>query len=206
MEKRQSEEFNRNLDNYVAYLLFLQKKLNKFFEAQSPYIFCKKGCALCCQNAEFPYSEVEFNYLLYGSLSLDKEVQDKIEKNIAKIFKEKEEFKGKKFTYDCPFLINKECALYNYRGITCRAFGIAASQKSGKTRIPFCYEKGLNYSNVVDFEQGIISQKKYIELNEQKPPLAYNTSYEFLSGEEIEKAFDFKFGEKKSLIDWFKQD
>ncbi len=206
MENRESEEFNRNLDNYVAYLLFLQKKLNKFFEAQNPYVFCKKGCTHCCKNDEFLFSEVEFNYLLYGSLSLDKEVQDKIEKKIAQTFEDQKNSKGEKFKYECPFLINEECVLYNYRGIKCRTRGLISTQLNKEIKIPKCANLGLNYSNVVDFENNEISQEKYLALNEDTPPLSYNTSYDFLCSDTIEKAFDFRFGEIKPLIDWFKQD
>ena len=52
------------MDKYIEYLNFLQNKLDKFFEQQSPYIACKKGCGLCCQNAQFPFSEMELNYLI----------------------------------------------------------------------------------------------------------------------------------------------
>lgn len=196
-------EVEKNIKNYSKYLEFLQGKLNKFFEAQSPYIACKKGCALCCKNAQFPFSEVEFNYLVQGSLSLPKEIQEKIDKNIQKVLKEKETFQGEVFKYDCPFLIDDSCSLYLYRGIVCRAFGLVESNDEGNAKIPFCHEIGLNYSQVVDEEKMLISEEKYLALNEEKQPLAYNVGYKFLTGEKIEKEFGFKFGDKKPLIDWF---
>ena len=58
------------LQNYEKYLEFLNTKLNKFFEQQEPYIFCKDGCSLCCQNAQFPYSLLEVQYLLKGLFEL----------------------------------------------------------------------------------------------------------------------------------------
>ena len=193
----------KRLEKYSEYLAFLQAKLDKFFEAQSPYVACKKGCALCCKNAHFPYSEVEFNYLVRGSFSLSKNIQTKIDENIQKILKEKEVFTGDNFLYDCPFLIDNSCSLYEYRGIVCRAFGIIEARENENSKIPFCHKNGLNYSNVVDEEKMVISQEKYLALDEPKPPLAYNISYNFLSGKKVEEEFCFEFGEKKPLIEWF---
>lgn len=196
-------EVEKNIKNYSKYLEFLQGRINRFFEAQSPYIACKKGCALCCKNAHFPYSEVEFNYLIQGSLSLPVDIKKKIDENIQKVLKEKEVFTGENFKYDCPFLINDGCSLYPYRGIVCRAFGLIEANEEGNDKIPFCHELGLNYSQVVDEEKMMISEEKYLALNEERQPLAYNVSYKFLTSEKIEKEFDFKFGEKKTLIEWF---
>ncbi len=196
MDKRES------LRNYLVYLNFLNSKLQKFFEAQKPYIFCKKGCGKCCRNAQFPYSEVEIRYLLYGFTQLSPEMQRKVEENIFKVKKQKEEFKGDKFYYDCPFLINDECCVYEYRGIICRAFGLNAVGSDGRFKAPFCAFEGLNYSNVIDIEKGIISSEKYKESKIEVEPLVYNVSYHFLTDEDSEKAFKFEFGEKKQLIDW----
>lgn len=196
-------EFEKNIENYSKYIEFLQGRLNKFFDAQSPYIACKKGCALCCKNAQFPYSEVEFNYLVQGSLTLPENVQKKIDENIQEVLKEKENYSGENFKYTCPFLIEDSCSLYLYRGVVCRAFGLIESHDEGNAKIPFCHELGLNYSQVVDEEKMLISEEKYLALNEERQPLAYNVSYKFLTSEKIEKEFGFSFGEKKPLIEWF---
>ena len=190
------------MENFVKYLNFLQNKLNTFFEQQAPYIACKKGCGLCCKNAEFPFSEMEFNYLIKGSLTLSTEIQNKVEENIEKILKDKKEFKGEKFKYNCPFLIENNCSIYEHRGIVCRSFGLIEASDD-KAKIPFCYEQELNYSNVVDNEKKIISQEKYLALKEEKSPLAYNINYKFLTSEKVENEYGFKFGDKKPLIDWF---
>ena len=197
------DKLKEKFENYEKYLKFIQEKLNKFFEAQSPYISCKKGCAFCCQNAQFPYSEMEFNYLVFGSLMLDKDIQAKIEANIEGILKNKKEFTGDVFKYDCPFLIDNSCSVYNYRGLVCRAFGLVELGKNNKVKIPFCHEKGLNYANVVDEEKQIISEEKYLALKESKEPLSYNVGYDFMTSEKIENSFKIKFGDKKPLIDWF---
>ena len=129
-------------ENYEKYLAFLNEKLQKFFESQKPFIFCHKGCAKCCKNAQFPYSLLEIRYLLAGFLKLDKETQDKIEENLQTIVKKKKKFRGKIFKYECPFLIDDVCSVYEYRGVICRTFGLMTNTLEQKLRAPFCYEKG----------------------------------------------------------------
>lgn len=98
-------------ENYKVYLKFLDLKLDNFFRKQKPYIFCYKGCGRCCKHAQFPYSLTEVNYLLSGFNNLSIEIQNIIEQNVLKILETKKNFKGDKFLYDCPFLVNNECAL-----------------------------------------------------------------------------------------------
>lgn len=189
--------------NYEKYLAFLNNKLDKFFSEQAPYIFCKKGCAKCCMNAEFPYSQLEAEYLKEGLKKLEPSVQTLINENIKQISNRKKEFNGTKFLYTCPFLIDNICSLYEYRGIVCRAFGLIANSNSENAKLPFCYCDGLNYSNVVDLEKNQITQEKYIQSGIKTEPLGYNVSYDFLTAPKIENVFNIKFGDKKPLIDWF---
>ncbi len=193
------------LNNYLDYLVFIDKKLEKFFNKQKDYIFCKKGCGLCCQNAQFPYSKIEMQYLFLGAKELPKEIFDKIEANIEKILKNKKDFKGEKFVYDCPFLIGNVCSVYDFRGIICRSFGLMSiiQGTDKKNQVPFCYAKGLNYSNVIDPETKQVSAEKFKLTGIEEEPLAFNVSYDFLTGKDFEEAFKFEFGEKKPLIDWF---
>ncbi len=193
------------LNNYLTYLDFIDKKLNKFFNKQKDYIFCKKGCGLCCKNAQFPYSKIEMQYLLSGCKYLQPETFNQIELNIEKVVKDKENFKGERFTYDCPFLIDNICSIYNYRGVICRSFGLMSIIKGTdkKNQVPFCYEKGLNYSNVIDPITKQVSSEKYKQTGIEEEPLAFNVSYSFLTSEDFEESFNFKFGEKKPLIEWF---
>jgi Fe-S-cluster containining protein len=108
------------------------------------------------------------------------------------------------FTYECPFLINHECSVYEFRGIICRSFGLMSINPEGLSKIPFCAFEGLNYSNVVEPDTKIISTEKYKKLGENIPePLAFNVGYKFLTSKDIEKNFNIHFGDKKSLIDWF---
>ncbi len=196
-------EQNLMLCNYAVYLEFLNEKLKKFFESQKPYIFCRKGCAKCCKNSQFPYSAIEFRYLLNGALTLDKRIQEKIEANIKKLLEKKKNFRGKKFLYDCPFLIDDVCSVYPYRGVICRTFGLMTNTVNQKIKAPFCAFKGLNYSNVLNLRKKTISVRKFKKLNTKLEPLGFNISYKYLTCEDYERTFNIKFGESKPVIDWF---
>lgn len=185
-------------DNYKKYLKFLDKHLSEYFENQKSYIFCKKGCAKCCKNAEFPYSTLEMQYLMHGYINLDISTKEKINKNIETLKQEKSKHTGK-FFYSCPFLIDNVCSVYNYRGIVCRAFGLLETTQDEKTiKVPFCCHEGLNYSNVYDKTTGHINYSK----NEIQPT-AFNISYKALTSKTYEEKFDLAFGEKRKMIDWF---
>lgn len=190
------------IDNYLLYLSYIENKLKKFFEAQSPYIFCKKGCALCCQSGEYPFSQIEFDFLMLGFSKLDENLKQQISDKINKLLKEKSKTDGT-YLHECPFLINNECSVYNYRGIICRSFGLMSIRQNANSKIPFCAFKGLNYSNVLDPETRIISLEKFKALGVDKEPLAYNVGYNALTSPDIEEVFNIKFGEVKALIDWF---
>ena len=192
------------IENYTRFLEFLNEKLNTFFEEQKPYIFCKKGCSLCCQNAEFPYSKLEASYLKLGYVRLDKNIRDIVTNNIIQIKKEKADCKEEKFLYTCPFLINDVCSVYEYRGIICRTFGLITDNDKDNVNVPFCHKFGLNYSNVTDLETKKITEKKWKESGISVEPHEFNNvSYKHLTGEKIEEIFEIKFEEKRPLIDWF---
>ena len=192
-----------NLQNYQNYLSFIDKTLSKFFVSQHEYIKCKKGCALCCKNAQFPFSFIEFSFLLSGFYNLDKSTKNIIESNITNIIHLKKFSNSEKFLYDCPLLIDNACSLYNYRGIVCRTFGLPCNDKSNihNTKVPFCYKFGLNYAQVIDNET--ISLEKFQNSGLKSQPLGFNLQYDFLTGPAFEKQFNFKFGNKLPLIDWF---
>lgn len=197
---------NFMIENYKKYLEFLDAKLNKFFKSQKPYIFCKKGCALCCKHSQFPYSLLEMKYLLSGLETLDCSVTDRIEQNLQEILSKKKKFRGKKFLYDCPFLIDNICSLYNYRGVVCRTFGLMTQYKGTKVKAPFCSHKGLNYSNVLNLQKRTISVRKFKKLKVKEEPLGFNVNYSYLTNIAFEQEFNILFGETKPLIDWFIED
>ena len=190
------------IQNYIAYLIFIDEKLSKFFERQKPYICCKKGCGKCCQNAQFPYSQIEIVYLLQGASKLDDEKINIIMNNINAIKEKKENFSGEKFLYDCPFLIDNQCSVYPYRGVICRSFGLMNISENGKVKVPFCCFDGYNYSNVMEDDGTNVSAEKFQKLGIKEEPLAFHTDYQFLTDSDFEKMFHFKFGDKKPMIEW----
>lgn len=194
------------IENYVAYLKFLDEKFNRFFEKQKPYIFCKKGCGKCCRNAHFPYTQIEINYLVAGAWLLPPETQDIIADNIARVMEERKNNENKSFRYDCPFLIKNECSVYEYRGIICRSFGLMTVGLDEKIKVPFCWEQGLNYSNVMQDDGKKVSVEKFKMLNVKEEPVAFNISYKFLTDPDFSRGFNFEFGETKPLIEWFVKD
>ncbi len=191
------------LNSYKRYLKFLDEKLSKFFDSQSPFIFCKRGCSHCCKKSQFPYSLTEMQYLLSSLEQLPTPIQNEIEKNLQTILAQRGKYKGTKFKYDCPFLINNACSVYNYRGVICRTFGLMTQVENQKVKAPFCSHLGLNYSNVLNLRKRTISIRKYKKLNTKKEPLGFNINYKYLTSEDFEKEFGFKFGEVKPMIEWF---
>lgn len=191
------------IENYLTYLKFLDTKFEAFFEKQKPYVFCKKGCGLCCKNARFPYSQIEMIYLLSGLQKQDDATILKVMDNIKKVKAAKKEFEGERFLHDCPFLIDNICSVYAYRGIICRSFGLMMVGSDGKINVPFCCFDGYNYSNVMDDDGKNVSAEKFKSLQVKEEPIAFNISYNNLTDSDIETGFHFKFGEKKPLIDWF---
>lgn len=194
------------LENFKKYLALIESRLlNKYFEAQKDYIFCKEGCAGCCQVGEYPTSELELMYLVAGYQGLDKETQDKIAENIDEI-KAKRSQSGEKM-YQCPFLINNRCAVYNNRTLICRTHGLLfyVKDKDGnlKNKMPACVNDGLNFSQVYDVEKGVISPELWEKSGIKAEPKAYNISREALMDNDLVKDFGLEFGDSKAMIDWF---
>lgn len=196
------------IENYKEYLDKISLSIDKFFEGQKPYVFCKKGCSQCCESGEYPLSELEFNYLMLGYNALDKNQKHIIQKNIDKIKTEKMkhmELSNSKFLHECPFLIDKKCSVYNYRSLICRTYGLVSfyTDKNDKIfySIPCCVDNGLNYSNVYDSETGGMSSEKWRQTGIEEEPVSFNLSLDFLRNNEDTSELDF--GDEKPLINWF---
>ena len=185
------------ITRYNAYLDFINKELKKMFETQKAFIKCKKGCSYCCKEGEYPISELEYVNLMFEFNELDDEIKDKITENITDLL-EKERTK----MYQCPFLINDECAVYKARAIICRTFGLISYDDKGKKRMPFCVNLNLNYANVYDKETSTITKKA----EDGSEPVAYNIDRKFLRSKRIEKEFNIYFGEDKPLIEWLREE
>ena len=95
------------ITRYREYLEFLDKKLAKMFEAQKTFIKCKKGCAYCCREGEYPLSELEYiNMMLYYN-ELPDDLKTRVDDNIINLLK-----KAREKMYECPFLVDGICSVY----------------------------------------------------------------------------------------------
>lgn len=196
------------LNNYEKYLSSIDKSLEGFFTRQAPYIFCKVGCAKCCEIGEFPFTRLEFEYAMMGFNSLPENTKKTIKEKAKKIIEDKTFSKDKVFMHECPFLIGKKCSIYKYRGLVCRSHGLLYYEKDSenntKFRIPNCVNHKLNYSKVYAPETKSISSTKWKETGIEVEPEAFNIGRDLLTENNLTQELKLDFGEDKALIDWFK--
>ncbi|MCQ2744554.1 MAG: YkgJ family cysteine cluster protein [bacterium] len=193
------------LTTYKKYLNTIQALINKYFEEQKDYIFCKKGCSHCCEKGCYPYSEIEFLYLYLGFLSLSVTEKIEISKRVEKLKTECEESKLEhdKFMYRCPFLRDTgECSVYDYRGLICRNFGIMHINLNNQITMPFCEDLGLNYSNVYNDETKKFDYEKVKEYGYKYIPKPYPITRASLMDKDLFEGEPLDFGETKTLLDW----
>ena len=156
-----------DLRNYERYLETMDAQLKDFFSEQEPYICCQEGCSHCCKSGEYPISKLEFTYLNIGMTTLPiadlEEINSKV--RVLKAEKEKHNSEDGPYYHECPFLKNDRCLLYEFRSLISRAHGLAYFSKTGKVLVPACVDKGLNYSQVYDFDTMQISKEKFHDKN-----------------------------------------
>lgn len=196
------------IEKYETYLELIESRLlKKYFEQQKDYIFCKEGCSSCCESGQYPFSGLEYKYAMQAYEALDEQQKKIIQDKVKKIKKVRGNDELKDFMYECPFLIDKKCSIYNNRGIICRTHGLLffLTDKDGNrsNKIPDCANYGLNYSNVYDDEKKTISQELWEKSGIETEPVAYNISLKTLLNNGATKELELEFGEEKALIDWF---
>lgn len=159
--------------DFTEFLKKLDIKLETYFKSQASSINCKKGCADCCKKGDYPLSDIELKHLMIGFQSLPSDKKIQVQANI----------KSMKKGEACPFLINDECSIYNYRPIICRVHGLAYLCTDNTVKLPYCTKDGKNF----------VTQFKNNEFIGQ--PILEN-----LDTQEILKNFDY--GEIRNLYDW----
>ena len=195
------------MDKFYQFIRVIMERINAHFEDQKEYIHCKEGCSLCCEKGEYPCSELEFEFLKIGFMGLDKATQQQIVDNTIQIKAEKDKCSDKIFMHKCPFLIYHRCSVYPYRMIICRTFGLSyydkdEYEKRNVLKVPFCIEKGLNYSEVYDQESKSFSTELFKKTGYKKEPLTYNLGVEMLVKKFGKEIMNLDFGEFKRLIEW----
>lgn len=191
------------MKRYKIFLHTLNGELERMFKNQAEFIMCKEGCSYCCERGEYPFSKLEIDYLLEGYKKLDDGTKYQILEKIARTNELKAHSSETPFMYDCPFLINKRCSVYENRGIICRTFGLLCEHDDGRLTMPFCQEKGLNYSNVYDNEIGQITSEKVDKCNTE--PQAYRISRDNIQNLSVAKNLNIEWGESKTLIDYLNE-
>lgn len=196
------------IEAYLKYLNILNERyFQKFFQQQKDYIFCKSKCSHCCEYGQYPFSELEFKYAMIGYNSLSDEKKLLIRKKVNEIKEKQISSNSQEFMYECPFLIDKLCSIYDYRGIICRTHGLMFFYEDengeSKSKAPKCMNIGLNYSNVYDAKNKTISLELWEKSGIKTEPIAYNLSLKFLLNNVLTKELGLEFGEEKALIDWF---
>lgn len=190
---------------YEIFLYTLNKELQKMFDNQAEFIKCKEGCSYCCEKGEYPFSELEFNYLIEGYKQLDSNTKKIIKENIKQINKEKSKNTDKIFMHKCPFLIDKRCSVYQNRGIICRTFGLLCEHNDGRLTIPFCHEYGLNYAQLYDKKLGqLIDERDGIKLSKTEPA-AFRIERDNIMNLSIAKNLNIVWGDSKTMIDFINQ-
>ena len=181
------------LKRYESFLKDLDRRLADYFNVHKKYLYCKKGCTSCCEIGEYPFSRLEAEYIMSGFIKLKPDIQKIIKNNIKHLIIQKQENHSKRFTYKCPFLIDKECTLYDYRGIVCRTFGLAYIT-NGKVMLPECANSGLNYSSLYSQEKGEILLDN---------PIEEDLHINKLLRSNLAEKYELECGEIRPLIDWF---
>lgn len=177
------------LKRYEKFLEVFDKKIDRYFDEQCEFIKCKPKCSMCCEVGEYPFSRLEAEYLMSGFVKLPPDIQTRIKAEIKRLKANNPKL------YRCPFLIDGLCSVYDYRGIVCRTHGLAwFDEDQNKIRLPYCVNKGLNYSKVFDRETG--------EVFLQNPVREHLRIDSVLRSEDAEE-FELECGEIRPLIKWF---
>lgn len=186
------------LDRYSKFLIEFDEVLKEISESQKKYIKCKKGCSLCCERGEYPFSQLEFSYMTRGYINLPENTKILVQQNIRNLILDKKEFKGKNFEYKCPFLINGECCIYEYRGIICRTFGLCYyDDLRGYVRLPGCVHHRLNFADYYDEETDTLSKEVDVPM--------INLRIDSVLNSELSEKYKLESGEIRPLIGWFEQ-
>ena len=130
-------------------------------------------------------------------MSLPPELKIKVQHNIRQYQTERKYFKEERYEHQCPFLINGECCVYEYRGIVCRTFGLCYYDDiNGYVKLPDCVHDGLNYSEFYDADTHT--------LNIQNVPKV-NLRIDRVLKSQLAEKYELESGEIRAMLDWLEQ-
>ena len=183
-------------ENYEKFLDIFTKDIEAMFEHQKDYICCQEGCSYCCEYGEYPFTKIEFMYLMEGYKKLPSEIQNKIKENFDSTVKDENGY------YVCPFLIDKKCSVYSNRTLVCRTFGLLNKESDGTVNGPFCGKLGLNYSNVYDKDTKQLLMDVIEKNNYKHLPRVFNLNIDNIRSLGLVKDLGIEFGGQKTLYEW----
>lgn len=183
-------------EKFEQFLASVDSDLQKIFDYQKEYIFCKQGCSLCCEQGDYPLSELEFRYLYKAYENLESSIKIQVDKNIEEIKKQKSEL------YCCPFLVNKSCSVYKNRPFVCRSFGVLTEDAQGNPAYPSCATKGLNFSQIYDKEKRHLSADLVEKQGFKIFPKIFRLNNKVIMNLPLAKELGIDFGEAKKMIDF----
>lgn len=185
------------LKRYEDFLKEFDTIMADIFEQQKRYIKCKKGCSICCEQGDYPFSRIEFAYLTQGFINLSSDKKSLVQQRIKELSQKKKEFKNGRFEHACPFLISNECSVYKYRGIICRTFGVCYYDDVKKyVRLPGCVHNGLNYSEFYNDENKTLNIGSVINVN---------LRIDSVLSSNLALKYKFECGEIRPMLDWLVQ-
>lgn len=186
------------LKRYEEFLKEFDLMLGTLFEQHKRYVKCKKGCSICCEKGDYPFSQLEFAYLTQGYINLPYYTKIIVQQNIANIKMDKKEHKkSERFEHKCPFLVNNECSVYQYRGLVCRTFGLCYyDDVKGYVKLPGCVHNGLNYADFYDEKEKKLNINNIINLN---------LRIDRILNSELAESYKLESGDIRPMMEWFEQ-
>ena len=194
------------LVKYQSYLEKLNSDLDTYFSEQQEFIKCKKGCSICCKSSYYPVSELEHEYIkICFKEKLSEGQQEEVRQKTLQIMRDRREFLVNNsnifdFSYECPFLLDNSCSIYEYRALLCRSHGLIYKDvdKANKLNFPYCVKLGHNYADIWDSEKNTISIEKMKALDMKVNPEIFDLSYSTMMND----AEGVEFGDVRMLFEW----
>ncbi len=163
-------DFNNTFNKYETLVQGVEKSVKKIQESSSEWFRCAEKCSDCCQ-AVFDLSLIESVYINYRFYEfLNRNLQDpildradradrqsyRIRRRIHKMITRGEKSEEEIFSLlaeeriRCPFLNESDlCALYGFRPITCRIYGLPTIIRgAGHTCGKSGFKEGVAYTSI----------------------------------------------------------